>query len=145
MSEAQGGVHTFGRGSSRNPIANVTIITMTADSKPATWKRQKRQRIEKPTWWKSDSVCADLKRTLSDQLIDTLSPLNTRGHCWLAFLLVTRCEFNAFVRLYVRVTSRSVTGTAVNSFAVNHRVSMNVYKQKRMTDSVTWSHAVGHI
>lgn len=49
MSEAQGGVHTFGRGSSRNPIANVTIITMTADSKPATWKRQKRQRIEKQT------------------------------------------------------------------------------------------------
>lgn len=49
MSEAQGGIHTFGRGSSRNPIANVTIITMTADSKPATWKRQKRQRIEKPT------------------------------------------------------------------------------------------------
>ena len=34
---------TFGSGSSRNPMANVTIITMIADSNPATWGEQKTQ------------------------------------------------------------------------------------------------------
>lgn len=39
------GCFTFGSGSSRNPMAKVTIITMTADSKPAIWKGQRRYSV----------------------------------------------------------------------------------------------------
>lgn len=93
---------TFGSGSRRNPIANVTIMTITADSKPAIWEGPNRHvRLQ----WEGMPRChISWIKERTFRLLELISLLVNVIYLWLSFLKI---KFS--IQCYLMTTDRRIS------------------------------------